>query len=76
MSSGYGHMAGMGLWGILLIVLLIAVVWAFFIAARRTGGGGFGHGPAESPSDIVKRRYATGEIDRETYERMLADLKK
>jgi uncharacterized membrane protein len=30
--------------------------------------------PAESPRDIVKRRYAAGEIDRDTYVRMLDDL--
>ena len=30
--------------------------------------------PAESPRDIVQRRYAGGEIDREEYLQKLADL--
>jgi uncharacterized membrane protein len=35
--------------------------------SKRVRGG-------ESPEEIVKRRYAEGEIDRETYERMVGDL--
>jgi uncharacterized membrane protein len=30
--------------------------------------------PAESPQDIVKRRYAAGEIEREEYLQKLGDL--
>jgi len=30
--------------------------------------------PAESPLDIARRRYAAGEIDRDTYLQLVADL--
>jgi putative membrane protein len=77
MPYGYGHMAWFGLWWFLLFVLLIAVVWAVAAVARRSGGAPPGpRPPAEAPEDIVRRRYAGGEIDRETYERILADLRK
>jgi putative membrane protein len=62
------HMGWMGIGWIVLIALAVAVVWAI---ARGTRGLG---GPVESARDVVKRRYANGEIDRETYERMLRDL--
>lgn len=63
-------MGFMGLWWILGIALVAAVVWAL-LRARR----GSIVGPPESPEEILKRRYAKGEIDRETYERMRAVLK-
>ena len=60
----------MGIWWILGAALLAVVVRALLKAARSptTGRG-------ESPEDIVERRYANGEIDQETYQWMLTDLK-
>ena len=34
------------------------------------------HGGEDSPEAILKRRYASGEVDREEYERKLTDLRK
>ena len=44
--------------------------WAAFASTRGRMNGG-----RESAEEILRRRYAKGEIDRETYQRMLADLK-
>ncbi len=63
------HMAWMGLWWILIIPGLIAVVWFALSAARRNGS------PHESPEQVLKHRHANGEMDRETYQQMLADLR-
>lgn len=77
-----GH-DGMGWWmvwgGILWIILILAVVLA---AARLIDGSGGGTDsrppgplpPAETPLDIVRRRYAAGEISREEYEQLRHDL--
>jgi len=54
------------------IALVFVLVWALARGLPFGPGGGAG----ESPEQILKRRYARGEIDRETYERMLEDLKK
>lgn len=62
------HMGSMGLWWIVIIVALFAVVW---VAA--SAGRGQGTSMAEKR---LKQRYAAGEIDRPTYERMLADLRR
>ena len=65
------HMGWMGMWWILIVPVLIAVVWFAISAARRRSDGA-----RESPEQVLKRRYASGEIDREAYERMLDELRK
>ena len=77
-----GH-DGMGWWmlfgGLLWIVFILAVV---FIAARVAGGTAGGGASAtrpqlpsnETPLDIVRRRYASGEISREEFEQIRRDL--
>ena len=69
--DGGWHMGWMWIWWVLGVLLVVAVVWIAVIASR---GGPRPVG--ERPDDVLKRRYALGEIDRDTYERMLADLKK
>jgi uncharacterized membrane protein len=64
------HMGWMGLGWILIVPVLIAVVWFALSAARRNGS------TQKSPEEVLKGRYANGEIDRETHERMLEDLLK
>ena len=63
-------MAFMGLWWIFGVVLLAAIAWGLLRIGR-----GAADRPHEAPEDILKRRYASGELDREAYERMRADLK-
>ena len=61
----------MVVWWIVGLAVLMLLVW---IVARAAGGP-----PArteETPERILKRRYASGEIDREDYERRLDDLRK
>lgn len=67
---GYGHMAWMGVWWVLSALFLSALAWAFFNATR-----GAGSSRVDSAEDILRRRYANGELDRETYLRMLEDLR-
>lgn len=50
----------------LLLLVGIAFVVAWLVSRYR--------GPGESPLDILKRRYAQGEISREEYERMRQEL--
>ena len=64
---------GMGFMWIFWIVILVAIAlvlrWVF------TSGRG-SDGSSESPEDILKARYARGEIDREEYDRRLEDLRR
>lgn len=68
--DGGWHMGGMWLWWLLIIAGVALVSWLVFSTARKGGS------PADSPEAILKKRYAKGEIDRETYERMLDDVRK
>ena len=67
MSWGWG---GMLLVALFWIVVLGAAVW---LVARLVRGRRGRSAPAD---DIVRERYARGEIDRETYERMRSELDK
>lgn len=63
-------MGWMGIGWLLGAALVVTLIWALL---RSTRGPTIR--PKESPEDILKRRYAKGEIDREGYQRMLSDLK-
>lgn len=65
--NGQGHM---GIWWVVSLALLVFGAWAL----RRSSQGPTS-GLNESPEQILKRRYAKGEIDQATYQRMLSELK-
>lgn len=67
--TGWTHMMspmGGGLFMLLLVVLVF--VLASRIMRRDSGA-------TETPLDILKKRYAKGEITREDFERMKQDIK-
>jgi putative membrane protein len=69
---GWGwHGWYMGWMGIFWIALVVGLVWLLF--AR---GSAAGNPPpdGETPEEILKRRYASGEISQEDYQRMLNEL--
>ena len=69
MHYGFGY-GGMFMWIIFLIV--IGVLIYFIVQAQKTKG----QTPTQNEShlDILKKRYAKGEIAKEEYERMKKDL--
>lgn len=68
---GYGNYGGMFMWLIGLIILGVVV----YLVVNRTKSIGRPGGPeSERPEDILKRRYANGEITREEYERLKKDI--
>lgn len=64
--------------GLLFVLLLAALVIWLVGAGRQAGGYARDRDTAAgrpSPLDIVRERYARGEITREEYERLRDDLK-
>lgn len=82
----WGHYGwGMMPWGMgsimfmipVMFILAIAVLFVLIFMVRKIGGEGHGSAPHhtyETPLEILKKRYARGEIDREEFERMKKDL--
>jgi len=75
MMGGFGFPFIGGIVMILFWVLIIGgVVWFVQSLARSSGGSGIGAPAGESPLDILRRRYAKGEITKEQFEEMRRDL--
>lgn len=79
-STGLASMATAGLAGIIFLPLVGLAVWAA-LRWRHLDGFPLGMTPtaaaigvAPSPVAILRERYARGEIDLTTFERMLAQL--
>ena len=67
MMGGYGMMAGLGWLGMLVMALfwigvIMLIVWGMgnVLSARQTH-------PSIDPGEILKERFARGEISREEY---------
>lgn len=67
---GWGWGWGMGLWmlvGLALTVgVVVLIVWAVVSVVRGANDGG--RGPQQTPLDILRERYARGEISAEEFE--------
>jgi putative membrane protein len=71
-------MGMMFLWPLLLLVLVgvcvAGAVWVVQAGSRSRGPSDAGTGGNETPFDIVKRRYAKGEINQQEFEEMRQKL--
>ena len=66
-----GHWFGGGFMWLFWILLIVVVVWAVKVAM---GGGNNSSEKQRSALDILKERYAKGEIDQEEFEQKRRDL--
>ena len=68
---------GVAFWGGLIVLIFLAIRW--LLRQDRAGGRGSdgpsGGPPAEDPLEILRRRYAAGEIDDEEYARRRKTLR-
>lgn len=74
---GRGHLCGMygmrgPFMGIIWIAFLLLLGFGIYYFFKNKG---INTGANETPLDIIKKRYAKGEINKEVYERMKDELK-
>ena len=79
MMGGYGSGMGAGAWmlmGLFWVLLLALIFWAVIKMRPRSGGA---QRPTQgTPEEILDRRFASGELDVETYQaqrKALADAR-
>ena len=74
-KCSWGHMMGYGYGGgfmwIIVIVLVGVVIYFLLQASKSKGSDG---SVMETPLDILKKRYAKGDIDKEEFDRKKEDL--
>lgn len=63
---GYGWIFGLIIWLLLIIGIVLAIKWSL----ASSGGGG----KSLSAMDILKQRYASGEITEEEYHKMKKEI--
>ncbi len=79
MMGGYG-MGGFGFGGVfmimwwVLIIVGIVVLVKWLLGPSSSPGGGSGSGSGSRALDILKERYARGEIDEQEYRKKKQDL--
>ena len=71
MMGGFGH--GMGGFGFIMmiafwILIVVGIVFAIRWLAASTNAVKSTHAIGETPQDILKKRYARGEIDKAEFE--------
>ena len=82
MFGGPGHQGMMDGWGwgfgilgmlfwLALLVLVVVLIWRLLDGGRDDARR---EGERETPLEILEKRYARGEIDRDEFERMKRDL--
>jgi len=69
MMGPFGWVFMLLFWGLIIFGLIYMVRWL----SDRDRSGGAGKAP-QTPLDILKARYARGEISREEFERMKRDM--
>ncbi len=67
---------GMGFGWIFMIIFWVLVILGVVYIVQTVFKSGKGSEQKETPFDILKRRYAKGEISKEEFEKMKDDLMK
>ena len=76
--GGWGHMMGGGMFiGIVFLIVLVVIVYFIVRSTQsRSVDSSFRETSRETAIEILKKRYAQGEITKEEFEKMKKDLQR
>lgn len=72
-EHGWGMGFGMGWWWIIGLIIVVIIVWLVVKAINQSNQANT-QPSDKSPLDILKERYAKGEIDKKEFEERKKDL--
>jgi len=75
MHDGYMFGMGMGWLWLIGLIALVAIVWVVFRTTSSSRPGDGGAPRARSPEDVLRDRFARGEIDEQEFRSRLAALR-
>lgn len=74
-GDGWGHMMPYGYGGMFMWILFLIVIGVvLYVVIRGAQSSSTGGASGETPLDILKKRYAKGEITKDQFEQMKKDL--
>ncbi|HEV2403048.1 MAG TPA: SHOCT domain-containing protein [Candidatus Saccharimonadales bacterium] len=75
MMYGWGDNSGYDVWGFIFMLLMMAlVILGIIVAVRYLGRDTRSNHTEETALDVLKKRYAKGDIDKKEYEEKRKDL--
>jgi putative membrane protein len=72
----FGEHGWFGFGGGFMWIFWILIIAAIFLLFRGFSGSNSNSAPSESPMEILRKRYASGEISDEEYEHRRKELEK
>lgn len=67
----FHDMSFMGMWWVWLILIAVIIILVYLVNNSRDKSS---YSSSETPLDVLKKRYAKGEIDKQEFEEKKKDL--